>query len=534
MIAASAPSVAHAPLRVAERGRNCWRIGQARRAAVLIDGAAYFDAVASCIARARDAVFILGWDVHSRVMLGPADGASPRLAELLDAAAHRNRRLRIHVLDWDYSMLLTGTRELATWMRLDWASHRRVHFRLDGRHPVGACHHQKLVVVDDAVAFVGGMDLTANRWDTPEHRAEDPRRRNPAGLPYPPFHDVQIAVDGEAAALLGALARERWRRAGFLARRARPPRADRGAHDAWPRKLRPDFRNVPVAIARTEPPYAGRPERREIERLYADSIAAARRWIYIENQYLSSRAIGDALCASLAAPGGPEIVVVAPRECSDWLEEKTMGLLRRRLVLRLREADRHHRLRLVYPRLPGDPVRVNVHAKVLIADDALLRVGSANLSNRSMGLDTECDVQIEAPGAAQILARLLGEHLGRDPAAVSAALDETGSLFAVLDRLGTGERRLEPLELHGDEWVETVLPERLVLDPEQPIEAFALVEEWTPGLLRDPLRRWLAPLVPVGALVWAFHRFVPAQAQLAALAGLAAGWSAVRAWSPRR
>ena len=515
-------------LRVAEPGRNCWRVARAGRAAVLIDGAAYFDALAASIARARDAVFVVGWDIHSRVVLGPADGGSPALAELLDAAAERSARLRIHVLDWDYSMLLTGTRELATWMRLDWGSHRRVRFRLDGRHPVGACHHQKLVVIDDAIAFVGGLDLTANRWDTPEHRADDPRRRNPAGLAYPPFHDVQLAVDGEAAALLGELARERWRRAGFLPGRTRPARGDR-AHDAWPPALRPDFRDVPVAIARTEPAYAGRAERREIERLYADSIAAARRWIYVENQYLTSRAIGDALCASLAEQDGPEILVVAPRACSDWLEERTMGHLRRRLVRKLRAADHAGRFRLVYPRLPGDPVRINVHAKLLIADDAILRVGSANLSNRSMGLDTECDLQIEAPGASRILARLLGEHLGCDPDRVSAALDETGSLFAAVDRLGTGERRLEPLAVGADEPADAVLAEQLVLDPEQPIEAFALVEQWTPDLLRDPLRRRLA-LLPVGALLWAFHRLVPARAKVAALAGIATGFAAVRAW----
>jgi phosphatidylserine/phosphatidylglycerophosphate/cardiolipin synthase-like enzyme len=415
-------------------------------------------------------------------------------------------------------------------MRLDWGSHRHVHFRLDGRHPVGACHHQKLVVIDDAIAFVGGLDLTANRWDTPEHRAEDARRRSPDGLPYPPFHDVQIAVDGEAAALLGALARERWRRAGFFSGRARGVRAAR-EHDVWPPALRADFRDVPVAIARTEPAYAGRPEHREIACLYVDSIAAARRWIYLENQYLSSRTIGDALCASLAAPDGPEILVVAPRACSDWVEEKTMGLLRSRVVRKLREADRHGRFRLLYPRLPGDSVRVNVHAKLMIADDGILRVGSANLSNRSMGLDTECDVQIETPGASRVLSRLLGEHLGRDPDLVSAALDETGSLFAVVDRLGTGERRLEPLDVRCDEWLETLLPDGLVADPEHPIEAFAAIEAWTPDLVRDPLRRRLAPLLPIGALLWAFHRFVPGKAKVAAVAGFASGYAAVRAWT---
>ncbi len=37
-----------------------------------------------------------------------------------------------------------------------------------------------------------------------------------------------------------------------------------------------------------------------------------------------------------------------------------------------------------------------VHSKVMIVDDGFLRVGSANLNNRSMGADTECDLAFEA------------------------------------------------------------------------------------------------------------------------------------------
>ena len=41
---------------------------------------------------------------------------------------------------------------------------------------------------------------------------------------------------------------------------------------------------------------------------------------------------------------------------------------------------------------------MNVHAKLCIVDDELVRIGSANLCNRSMGLDAECDVTVEAGG----------------------------------------------------------------------------------------------------------------------------------------
>ena len=97
----------------------------------------------------------------------------------------------------------------------------RFHFRLDGMHPKGASHHQKMVVVDDAVAFVGGIDLSRWRWDTPSHQPDDPRRIDPDGRPYPPFHDMMMMVEGEVAERLGELARERWRRIGSVPEKAR-------------------------------------------------------------------------------------------------------------------------------------------------------------------------------------------------------------------------------------------------------------------------------------------------------------------------
>ncbi|RIL07427.1 MAG: hypothetical protein DCC71_03105 [Proteobacteria bacterium] len=490
---------------VAEPGRNCWRLVRADRAAFLIDASSYFAVLGHALCRARHSIFIIGWDLHSRVRLGRR-GARPdepdescELAALLADLARWRPRLRIRLLDWDYSMLMASEREARPWVALDQETPRQVCFRLDGRHPVGGSHHQKIVVIDDALAFVGGLDLTASRWDTPEHLAEDPRRVDPDGKPYAPFHDVQLAVDGEAAAALGVLARVRWERA--AGRRAlRFPMPRRRASDPWPPSLEPDFRDVPVAIARTEAAYLGRREVHEVERLYLDTIAAARRWIYVENQYLSSRAIGDALCERLAEPDGPEVVVVGPRECAGWLEETTMAPLRHRVVQRLREADRGDRFRLLYPRIPGE-ARVNVHSKLLIADDAVLRAGSANLSNRSMGLDTECDLQIEARGdaaasrgIARARARLLAEHLGVSVEQVETVLAETGSLIATIERLGGGERTLAPLDAEIPPWIEQLVPEEMLGDPERPIQVLRAIERWTPEELRDPHRRALRPV----------------------------------------
>ena len=110
---------------------------------------------------------------------------------------------------------------------------------------------------------------------------------------------------------------------------------------------------------------------------------------------------------------------------SGWLEEATMGVLRARLLERLRAADRCDRLRVYYV-CAGSGVDVKIHSKLIIVDDEIVRVGSANLNNRSMGFDTECDVFIEARGRADVSDaivalrdRLLGEHLGVEPGARS-------------------------------------------------------------------------------------------------------------------
>jgi phospholipase D1/2 len=123
------------------------------------------------------------------------------------------QRLRVYILGWDFAIIYALEREPLPSFNPRWRSHRRVHFSLDGMPPGGASHHQEIVVVDDAIAFVGGIDMAIRRWDTPEHCAHDPRRVDPRGEPYPPVHDVQMAVDGEAATALASLVRERWQRA---------------------------------------------------------------------------------------------------------------------------------------------------------------------------------------------------------------------------------------------------------------------------------------------------------------------------------
>jgi phosphatidylserine/phosphatidylglycerophosphate/cardiolipin synthase-like enzyme/uncharacterized membrane protein YdjX (TVP38/TMEM64 family) len=498
-------------------GDTCWRLARAERVAVLVDAECYFAALADALARAERSILLLGWDLHGGIRLRrPAEGGGdePTLVQLLDGLVRRRRGLHAHVLEWDYALLYALERQLLPGVRFGLATHRRLHFRLDAEHPLGGSHHQKLVVIDDRIAFCGGLDLTICRWDTREHRAGDPRRCDPGARDYAAFHDVQMLVDGAAAAALGELARERWRRATGQRLHAR-----HGSGDPWPPGVEPILRGVEVGIARTRPAARGEREVREVERLYLAAIRAARRWIYLENQYLTAGRVGEALAARLAERDGPELVIVSTGTCEGWLEESTMGVLRARLVARLRAADRHGRLRVLHPVVPGlEPGGYTVHAKVLVVDDRLLRVGSANLSNRSMGLDSECDLAIDAqgdPDAARAIARvrddLLAEHLGVSVERVAQEIRARGSLCAAVDALAGGPRTLAPIEAKVDPLIDEMVPDAAVLDPERPVSPDELMRRLLPEL--GPEERGRGPGLLACALaavaLGALWRFTP-------------------------
>lgn len=473
---------------------TCWRIERADRLAVIVDAADYFATVHRAMQKARRSVLLIGWDFDTRIRLDrPGDGSSApnTLGKFLNWVVDRQPGLRIHVLRWNLAALNALGRGSTPLVILDWMTDQRIRFKLDGAHPVSSAHHQKIVVIDDALAFCGGIDMTADRWDTRAHLDDDPNRVRPTTRRrYGPWHDVSTAVDGEAARALGQLARERWRRATGEDLEPPPP-----TESAWPDGLDPSMRDVDVAISRTAPEHQGRPAVHEIEALYLAAIRAARRTLYIESQYFASRKIAEAMARRLRQPDGPEIVVVNPETADGWLEEEVMGSSRARLLHLIREADRYGRFRLYTPVTSGGKP-IYVHAKVMVVDDRLLKVGSSNLNNRSLGFDTECDLSVEAlpgvPGSAALSRSIVGlrndllaEHLGVPNAAVEERIEaEGGSVIRAIDSLRSDGRSLRPFETPGLNDLEAeVLGENQLLDPERP------ANRWRS--LRRGLRRML-------------------------------------------
>ncbi|CAA0096637.1 Cardiolipin synthase [Starkeya nomas] len=517
-------------------GRNVWCRETAKRASVLIDGAGYFGALRSAMLNARETIHIAGWDLDSRMKLvgesGTADDGFPEeLAAFLSALVLRKPHLRIRLLLWDYSVVFAFERELTPLYSFLWATPPQIELCLDDTLPIGASHHQKIVVIDDSIAFSGGLDLTRRRWDTPEHRPDDERRKDPSGSSYAPFHDVQMVVDGAAAVALGRLFRERWKQA---ACERLPAGRQPGAEDRWPDGLEPDFREIGIGIARTLPTLADQAEVREIEALFFDMVDSAERSLYVENQFLTCERFTRRLIERLRAKPRLEALLVTPQAYRSWIEHQAMGVGRERVMALLNAAGVADRVRIVFPEVgaeDGESTPVMVHSKVMIVDNRLLRIGSANLCNRSMGFDTECDLVIEASSEHERAAiravrdRMIGEHVGLVASEAADLVPPDGSLLAIIDRT-SAERRL--LDVSRSPASELPLPALDALgDPLEPLYE----ERVAAGKTRN-WRGWL-PL-PAGAVVLfalviagAYSPFSEPERMIAALDGIAE-----RPWAP--
>jgi phosphatidylserine/phosphatidylglycerophosphate/cardiolipin synthase-like enzyme len=456
-------------------GQNCWQAPRAANAAVIVDGGPYFAHLEDAIRQAQRSILIIGWDFDGRVRLRPdVDPAeSPPLGTLLRSLVDERPDLEVRILVWSLAAAYGPGASTPLLFGDAWQDHPRIQLKLDTTHPFYAAHHQKIVCVDDGLAFVGGMDITIDRWDRPEHLPDDPLRVDPDGDAFAAVHDVMMVVDDAAARAVCAVGRDRWQRA-----TGERLGACQGGSSAWPSALRPDFNDVPVAISRSAPAWGEQPALHETAVLTVDALNAARDVIYIEAQYMTASYVGDVLERSLARQHGPEIIVLMTHKSKGFLEQLIMGFNRDRLIRRLKRADRFGRLRVWYPQIEAKDGshQILVHSKLIIVDDFFVRVGSSNLNNRSVGLDTECDLAIEASNddarraVIRIRDQLLAEHLGADVDTVARTTAETGSVIAAVERLNTGPRRLCPLEAMEGRGPTRPIFGTWLFDPKRPFE----------------------------------------------------------------
>ena len=438
-----------------EAGTTCWRLGVADRAAVLVDAADYFAAAKSSMEKARSSIHLLNWAFDPDTGLTPRvdddQGPENEIGAFLIRLSSKRPELAIRILCWKSAVVVSATQDFFPHRARRCFKNTPIQFHLDDTVPFGACHHQKIMVIDGQVAFTGSSDFCPDRWDTSTHIDAHPRRRKSSRVTafYESRHELMAIVDGPAAQSLAALFARRWERATGEALAPAEP----STVDVWPQHLEPDFLSMTTGLSRSEPRWRGGQEVREIEALHLASIAAATKCIYLENQYLTSPLVGAALAARLADPLGPEVILISNQLSPSWFDQMTMDRRRSRIMSLMRSADQYGRLRAYVP-VTAQGASIVVHAKLSIIDDRLLHVGSANLNNRSGGFDTECDLSIEvesddSPDCARVELcrnRLIAHWLACPVSEVTDAVCRAGSVGGGIDDLATrGFKRLSPL-----------------------------------------------------------------------------------------
>jgi phospholipase D1/2 len=472
--------------RILQAPRNVWCEKPVTAFGLLIDGCDYYRAFYKAALAAEEYIVMTGWQFDTDACLLRGDEA--RAAELpvellpfLDALCKRNEKLKIYLLAWDFHHVFALERQWVQELRFTWMTSDRIQFIFDGKHHDEGAHHQKFVVIDGRLSFLGGLDLCDQRWDERSHKDPNPLRDS-RGEPHKPFHDVQAYLLGnEVSAELAKLFDHRWQAAGGLplGLPQLPPAAT-----AYEPEDAVVLNVSHVSLSRTDifGSPTGAKNCREICDQHLDAIAAAERSIYVETQYFTSEELCKALVERLRRAGGSalEVVLVLNDKAETFKEEVAVGLAQAKVILDLRQAveGTQHHLGIYYTvpetEAGAEPERATyIHSKLLIVDDRFLSVGSANWTNRSTSVDTELNASIETEDPADPVARsirrarqsLLAEHLGVPP---SESEQITGLVSELDERARSRDGRLRPHPSPTEKErkvLEVIDPQQLPFDP---------------------------------------------------------------------
>jgi len=357
---------------------------------ILIDGESFLPRLAEELARAESHVHIAGWYLSTELALVRE---KERLV-LLDLLEELARKVDVRVLLWAGAPLplfrpsRAEVRDVAKRLR-----GVGVHVGLDAKERPLHCHHEKLVVVDDRVASVGGIDLTSlngDRYDSSAH-------------PWRPalgWHDASALVRGPAVADVGEHFRFRWQEIVGEELPVPATPAEAGEHEL---QL---VQTIPEKVYRARPQGAFR-----ILESYIRALSSAEGLIYLESQFLWSPELVEILVGKLRQPPRDDfrIVAVLPAR-ADSGNDDSRGQVG---VLAAADAGAGRFLACaLYSRKGAVREPIYVHAKIGIVDDRWLTIGSANLNEHSLFNDSEVNlVSCEPALAGAIRERLWAEHL---------------------------------------------------------------------------------------------------------------------------
>jgi phosphatidylserine/phosphatidylglycerophosphate/cardiolipin synthase-like enzyme len=374
---------------------------------VNVDGAAALAEIAEAIEAARSWVWLAGWFFSPDFRL-----QAERTRTLRELLAETSERVEVRVLAWAGAPLPLFRPHRREVRAVGEALSRgtRVRVALDARERPLHCHHEKVVIVDGELAFVGGIDLTSlagDRLDSNEHPVRSGRG----------WHDATSRISGPAVADVAEHFRLRWQEVTEEQLPAVPPPEPAGA--------------VELQVVRTVPEKIYGPLARgqfTILESYLRGLRAAEKLIYLENQFLWSPEIVSVLAAKLRRPPDDRfrLLVLLPAK-PDSGNDDTRGQLG---VLAAADDGAGRFLACTLHQAGPEGRPVYVHAKIGIVDDHWLTIGSANLNEHSLFNDTEMNIVThDAALAKQTRLALWSEHLQRpageldaDPAQVIDAL----------------------------------------------------------------------------------------------------------------
>jgi phosphatidylserine/phosphatidylglycerophosphate/cardiolipin synthase-like enzyme len=360
---------------------------------VLIDGAQALPAIADELRQARSHVHLTGWHFSPDFAL-EREGELVILRNLLAELAER---VDVRVLAWAGAPLplFRPSRHDVRKMRDELVAYSKIECALDAKERPLHCHHEKTIVVDDRVAFVGGIDLTSESGDRYDHN-HHPSRASVG------WHDACARIEGPAVGDVAEHFRMRWHEVtGNALAEVRPS---------------PAAGKLDVQIVRTVPEHVYSAVPRgdfSILESYMRALQAAERFIYIENQFLWSPEIEAVLSDKISNPPHPDfrLLLLLPSKPNTGADD-TRGVLGH-LIETDDDAGRLLACTL-YARAGHLHDPVYIHAKIAVIDDNWLTLGSANLNEHSLFNDTEMNIVSHDPELArQTRLRLWAEHLER-------------------------------------------------------------------------------------------------------------------------
>lgn len=446
--------------------KTAWKVHDGAASALLIDVRDYYRAFYEAASRAKKSILLLGWQFDSDVQLLRGEdlppGVDPKETELLPLLTRlctENPDLQVKILAWNHSVFFALEREILQKIVFSLMTPTNLAFRQDDTVELGGSHHQKVAIIDGRIAFMGSADICQDRWDDSAHAANDPLRLTRKGEPQKPYHEVQAVFTGPIVSSFVELFVDRWSYGvGEAIDPASLTLATPSPDDALDVSVTLPMPRATVALSRTIPIDDGDRERvHEVRDLYVRAIRTARHSIYIETQYLTSCTVRDALVKRLRDRSRPklDVVIVLPNKPEKFKEEITVGQPQSAVIDTIRSAAElgGHALG-IYDVVTRDPDTheekfVYIHSKLMVVDDRFFTMGSANLANRSMMLDSEINASWWAePGETELLeairrvrVRLMSEHLG--PQADARIVESPVGMVARLeDAMGQGTCRL--------------------------------------------------------------------------------------------